>query len=414
MKTLMVPVIIVLLLGIVVAGCRSGTPTVAPISAPTVVPTTAPTKPPAAATTAAPTKPPTAAPTKPPAVTAAPAAGQSSWNDLVAAAKKEGELLIYINAPNQTRTDLPAAFGKVYGIQVDVITGSGAEVAARMEAEYQAGIHNVDVMLPGASSLLSAKKQGFLAPIEPALILPEVKDPSLWLGGSLPYFDKDHMILGYLSQRIPNVVVNSEAVKPGQITSYLDLLKPEWKDKMSMFDPSVSGGGSGAMVRLVMQWGLDKANQYLEDLLVKQQVVVSKNMGQQTDWLAKGKYPVSVWGQTPALVQYLQAGAPLADANVKEKPGLSPSNGGIGLPKYAPHPNAALVFVNWWLSKEGQAVAVKSMGFGSARADVPATGVDPMFVIKPGEAFILQDETYGNQQTDLAPQWKAIMAKAGY
>ncbi len=184
-----------------------------------------------------------------------------------------------------------------------------------MDSEYRAGVHQVDAVLPGGTSALMAKSQGFLSPIQPALLLPEVKDPSVWIGGKFPFFDKDGFIVGYLSQRVPPVLRNSDLVKEGQITTFADLLKPEWN---------------------------------------------------------------------------------------------------LPLPKYPAHPNAAIIFLNWFLSKEGQTVAFKSMGFGSSRTDVPATGVDPMFVLKPGEKYTIQSEEFNVTQTQLTPTWKAVLTQAGY
>ncbi|MDO8635304.1 MAG: hypothetical protein Q7R34_03535, partial [Dehalococcoidia bacterium] len=43
----------------------------------------------------------------------------------------------------------------------------------------------------------------------------------------------------------------------------------------------------------------------------------------------------------------------------------------ISLIKNAPHPNAALVFVNWMATKEGQEVYTKAVGITSVRKDVP-------------------------------------------
>ncbi|MBI4334919.1 MAG: hypothetical protein HY673_26995 [Chloroflexi bacterium] len=49
----------------------------------------------------------------------------------------------------------------------------------------------------------------------------------------------------------------------------------------------------------------------------------------------------------------------------------------MAIPTAPPDPNATVIFLNWFMSKEGQTVAVKSMGFASSRVDVPAAGVNP-------------------------------------
>ncbi len=391
MRYLTILAAVLLVLVIVATGCRAPAAPSAPTGA--LPATTAPQKPPAAPATAA---------------------WQKRWDDTLTAAKKEGDLLIYLNGPSAARTAIADAFFNAFGIRINFVMGSGAEIATKMTSEYRGGIHQVDALLAGTISALSPKAEGFLSPITPMLILPEVTDPSVWVGGKLPFYDKAGFIVGYLSQRAPPITYNTEMVKKDQITSYLDLLKPEWKGKMAMFDPTISGMGNSAMGRLAVEWGDARAKEYLTDLLTQQQSVMTRDMGQHVDWLAKGKYPVDVFAQTPALSQYLSAGAPIADARIKEKVGLSASNGGLAIPTKPANPNAIIIFLNWFLSKQGQIVAVQSMGFASSRVDVPATGVNPMFVLKPGEPFIPQDEEFSPVLDRLTPQLKEILAKAGY
>ena len=52
--------------------------------------------------------------------------------------------------------------------------------------------------------------------------------------------------------------------------------------------------------------------------------------------------------------------------------------------KKAPHPNAAKVFINWILSKEGQIFYSRALGVQSARLDVPTDFQDPLSVRQPG------------------------------
>jgi len=58
-----------------------------------------------------------------------------------------------------------------------------------------------------------------------------------------------------------------------------------------------------------------------------------------------------------------------------------PGFGAVALMDKAPHPNAAIVYLNWLLSKEGQTEYVKS-GRNSRRLDVPPS--DPSLAGKPG------------------------------
>jgi iron(III) transport system substrate-binding protein len=64
----------------------------------------------------------------------------------------------------------------------------------------------------------------------------------------------------------------------------------------------------------------------------------------------------------------------------KEGRSFSAAGGTLGIPSRAPHPNAAKVFINWFLSREAQIVLQK---FGrpdahnSRRIDIPKDDVDP-------------------------------------
>jgi len=336
---------------------------------------------------------------------------QKKWDDTVAAAKKEGELFIYLNAPSEARTAIPEAFKRKYGITLNVISGSGVELASRLVTEYRSGIHQVDAYMAGGTTALVAKAQGVLAPITPLLILPEVTSPKAWFGQNIPLFDRDGTVFTYLSQVIPPVIYNTGLVKEGQITSYNDLLKPEWKGKMVTYDPTVGGAASFWATGLTMELGQDRANEYLTALAKEQEVIVTREMGQQMEWVARGKYPLALFPQTPAVAQYLKAGAPIAAATFRELTLVANSNGGFAVPKFPPHPHAVTVFLNWFLSKEGQTVAVKSMGAPSTRLDVPPDNVNPMFVAKPGQKYILQSEELTQDTNKWIGGWKKIFTR---
>jgi ABC-type Fe3+ transport system substrate-binding protein len=53
----------------------------------------------------------------------------------------------------------------------------------------------------------------------------------------------------------------------------------------------------------------------------------------------------------------------------------------------APHPNAAKVFLNWLLGKEGQTAFAKAMGYVSRRVDVTTDHVPPYWVPQEGVKY---------------------------
>ena len=333
---------------------------------------------------------------------------QKKWEDTLSAAKKEGEVLIYLNAPSGAREAISDAFYKKFGLKVGVVLGSGEMLTSKLISEYQSGLHQVDLFMPGATSILRAGSHGIMARLEPMLILPEVRDPRNWLDNKLPYYDKGGVAFGYLAVTNPAIVYNSDLVKEGEITSPSDLLKPQWKGQTVMYDPSVSGSGLSGSYFLTLEWGgNEKVFEYITAMIKKQDTIMTREMGQQAEWVARGKYKVALWPMLAPISQFMKAGAHLAAASIKEKERVGSSNGALGAPAKPAHPNAAIVFINWYLSREGQAVVVKAMGAGSARTDVSTEGVHPIYIPKPGLKYNIENE----ETTLLRPKFQKSLIK---
>ncbi len=94
------------------------------------------------------------------------------------------------------------------------------------------------------------KPEGVLAPIEPWLILPEVKDPRAWTDDTIPFVDKDTQALGFIKSYSPGILRNTDLVKQAEL-SYRELLDPQWKGKMVMYDPTIPGTASSGLSSLV-------------------------------------------------------------------------------------------------------------------------------------------------------------------
>ena len=67
---------------------------------------------------------------------------------------------------------------------------------------------------------------------------------------------------------------------------------------------------------------------------------------------------------------------------------LTTGSGGLGLVKNAGHPNAARIFINWLITKEGLAVWSKANDSPSGRLDVPTDFISPENLRQPGVKYI--------------------------
>lgn len=302
------------------------------------------------------------------------AAWEEKWDGVVAAGKREGRVVVYrtVGMEATMRIALAEAMKK-HGINLEVVSGRGAELSAKILAERRAGIYSVDVYMGGTTTPTNElKPAGVFDPMEPALILPEVTDPAVWWGGKgVLWVDKDRLILASGAYPQASLTLNTNLVKPGEVKAYRDLLDPKWKGKIVMNDPTVAGAGQKWFSVLGMQilnWDFMRS-------LAKQEPAIVRDQRQQVEWLAHGKHAIGLAAEPMIVLEFVKAGASLLQLNAEEGVGLVTGPGSIALINRAPNPNAARVFINWFLSREGQTVYSRAMGAQSARLDVPTEGI---------------------------------------
>ncbi len=330
---------------------------------------------------------------------AAKPAWETRWNEVLEAAKKEGKVVVYTTAGAEVRSTLIDDMSKKYGIDVEVVSGRGPELTAKLTAERRAGLYAVDIYQGGVTTPLSNwKPAGFLDPLDSALILPEVTDLKSWLNGTMPFIDKDKTVMGFSAGVPQHVAVNTDLVQKDEIQSYYDLLNPKWKGKMIMFDPTLgSGSGAALLTRLMLpdELGREKAIEWMKNL-VKQELAITKDLRLQVESVARGKYAIALGPQREQVAEFRKAGAPIRPiVYFVEGIDTSPGSGGLALMSRAPHPNAAKVFINWILTKDGQTQYAKALGAPSARVDVSTEGLDPDVVPDPKKKYVhLGEETF--------------------
>ena len=106
------------------------------------------------------------------------------WEKILAAAKKEGKVAVIGPVGADRRDVLVEPFQKKYGITVEYFADRGSGIGPRLSAERGAGQYLWDAAITGTTTgLLSLLPGGMLDPMEPALVLPDVKDPKQWRGG---------------------------------------------------------------------------------------------------------------------------------------------------------------------------------------------------------------------------------------
>jgi iron(III) transport system substrate-binding protein len=337
---------------------------------------------------------------------------KKDWEQTLAAAKKEGQVNVYIyryeGLLEDFKRDYPA-------INVVSTTGRGTQLTNRIIAERRAGKFIADVYSGGTNSLYNTLYKGkALDPIKPVLILPEVTDLTKWWGNEHRYADPEgKYIFSYIgSPSNSQLSYNTKLTDPREFKSYWDLLNPKWKGKIVSLDPREAGLG-GTMQ--FYYYSPEIGPEFLKKFFGGMDITYAKNFRQMTDWLAQGKFAICLGCKDSMRAK--NQGLPVDDFDTdrwKEGSSFSAGGGSMGLMNQAPHPNAAKVFVNWFLSRRGQ-MALQKLGdvddpANSRRIDIPKDDIPPENRLQSGvKYFDVVKPEYGDMKpiVDLA---KEIMA----
>lgn len=298
---------------------------------------------------------------------------QEEWNWLVQAGKKEGKVALFGPVGVDIRRALTESFEKKFGISVEYLALRGGEMAARLRTERDAGLYLWDVYISGTTTALgNLKPIGALDPVEPALVLPDVRDTKKWQGGKLWFADKDRINLVPALTVRPAFAVNSNLVKSEQFKSVRDLLDPRWKGKILVArDPQQPGPGQAIFTHFYLH--KDLGPNFIR-ALAKQELTVLRDDRQAMDWLGQGRFLIALGPPETISEDLHKRGVPISlipPQQLREGGDLSPGPASLALMNRAPHPNAAKVYINWFLTREGQAEFSKVTGIPSLRVDVP-------------------------------------------
>jgi iron(III) transport system substrate-binding protein len=310
---------------------------------------------------------------------------QAEWERVLQAAKQEGVVSLLGTTGVEVRDALTLPFQKEYGIQVDYFGGSGSQQATRVSAERRAGKYTWDIFVGGTSTgLTSMIPIKAFDSLDPALILPDVKDPKNWRGGGIEFVDPGRQMAVMTPTHRVILIVNSAAVDPNSFKSYKDLLNPKWKGKIAIDDPRRSGPGQASFTFFYLH--PDLGPDFIR-ALARQEPVVFRDPSQLVNLVGQGKYPILIGPRDTMLADALKRSLPISVVNpstVREGSDISPASGNVAMFNQAPHPNAAKVYINWLLSKEGQTHHARALGSVSSRLDVPHDHAEPWKVPQPG------------------------------
>ena len=267
------------------------------------------------------------------------ARAEDGWDKIVAEAKREGHVVLYSAfvgmAAHQT---LKKDFEANYGITVEILEARASEIRERIRIEQVAGRFTADVSENGrTTTTLQIEQDHVFDPFGPLPSLDHLK----------PEFRADEIRLPAFAIAY-GILANTRLVKPeDEPKSWMDLTDPRWKGKILADDLRALGGGGVLFYVLEEHLG-----QEFHEKLAKQDLKFSREIPANERRVARGEYPLYI---------------PVSLTSISELKGLPvkylvPSEGlpyvgyDFALLKHAPHPNAARLFINHYLSDEVQLI----------------------------------------------------------
>ncbi len=296
-----------------------------------------------------------------------------TWDETLAKAKKEGKLVAALGgSASRSYRPIFKYFENKFGIRTVVSTGGGTRQTDRLLAERGAGKYKVDIFMVGPTTgNRRIIANGAADPIKPLLFLPDVLDQSKWYQGRHHYSDPEERYIFALSGNAEFSPVSmrfntdrlsiKDAKKIDSVWTFLD---KRFTGKIVALPPT-TGGASGTY--LVAGVHPDMGEKYLRRLFDPElKVHFTVDFRQIADGVAKGKYTMAIFaGSAGRDIDRLgRRGLPVKNFGrmlkkpLKERPLLqgTGSRNNLMVVNRRPHPNATKVFVNWFLSREGQTI----------------------------------------------------------
>ncbi len=274
---------------------------------------------------------------------------------LEAGAKKEGNFTIYTSllVKSGVRPLKKAIETKYPYIKFGYVRATTSTVVQKILSESRAGKINVDVSVGSGNASLAKGEtlEPYWSPNQAAFPAGYVDKDNRWTAFRMSYNG-----IGY------NAKLVSKADAP---KSWEDLLDPKWKGKM-VWQKANETGGPLTILHLQRIWGKKKAGAFF-DKLAKQKVAASNASGRAVmDLVIAGEHHMQIAAALHHVVRSQQKGAKadfVSPDPVISRPGYAM------LIKGAPHPHAAMLFIDYLLSKEGQQLLAKNE-YLVARPDV--------------------------------------------
>jgi iron(III) transport system substrate-binding protein len=252
-------------------------------------------------------------------------------------AKKQREVVMYTSLNLKDSVPLTEAFEKKTGIKVQLWRASSEKVVQRTVTEARAGRFSPDILETNGPEMEALYREKLLE----EFYSPHFKDLPAAAFPRHRHYVADRFnffTIGY----------NTNLVKAEEVpNAYQELVHPRWAGRVGLEGGDVEWFGA-----VVKSMGEEKGLAFFRKLAdSKPQIRTGHTL--MAELVASGEIPLAATLYNHNVERLIVKGAP-----VKWK-AITPTFGrpnAIGVAKRAPHPQAAMVFVDFMLSKEGQTI----------------------------------------------------------
>jgi ABC-type Fe3+ transport system substrate-binding protein len=273
---------------------------------------------------------------------------------LYAAAKKEGALTIYGGGPAAQYEPWAREFEQRFpGIKVTTKAGSSNVLADEIDAQMKA--HNLQVDLPALQTIQDYERwqqAGALLPFKPDGF-EKVDDE---------WKDKDGAYVGITVYGL-GYSYNTSKLSAGAVPkSAPDFLRPEFKDKIITTYPHVDDVTLYLYQTIVDKYGWE----FLDKLKANRPAFVRGHLGVARAVASSAEKTLTFDASVSMTLAEAQSGKPTA-VSISDIDAMPIYAQIAAVLKDAPHPNAAKLYIAWFMQPEQQS----RQGIWSSRSDVP-------------------------------------------
>jgi len=296
-------------------------------------------------------------------------------------AKDEGKVSLYTSLDTKIVDAIVASFKEQYGIDVEYFRGGSADVSGRVLAESDAGNLQADIVdASDVGAFLVMKEKGLLKPYRSPVaesVPAELRDPDdLWV-----------------ADRLTQAVIQYNTEALGDLappTRWQDLTAPEYEGKLTFFSSS-NGDGAPRLYTLAEKFGWELLEGFAanEPLRVETPQLITQTLENGERAAAFGTNDNIAWRSK-------KEGKPTDYVYPAE--GVPTELGAVGLIEGAEHPNAAMLFYDWWMGEEGMKLLIEG-GKYSSRTDLdPPEGNPPLSEL---ELLVPDYQQYQSTRTEI-------------